>query len=199
LGLWKERSKLWQMIENGPITELMYLPPPPSAKRKYPSLKSLVSSQKEAKAEDIEIVKAECDCQRCQVEILIKKQRLSWKPQKVKMKFCCSYYFLKVSESTIFVGRLPYSTKEEDLVKNFAMYGKIVNVFLVKNCQTQKSRGYGFVEYASVSEAEDAIAESQQFGMKIQEKSVIVDSVKAGFDSNFFPRRLGGGVGKGRS
>lgn len=82
MKLWEERNKLWEMIHNGPITELRYLPPPPSVKRKYPDSRIEVSScLKRSEIKDIEMVDAKCNCNRCRVEIAIQKERLLWKPR----------------------------------------------------------------------------------------------------------------------
>ena len=80
--VWKERVKLWKAIHNGPITQLEFLPPPPLfLKRKYSPVYNCLN--KLENKEEVEIFKQECDCKRCQVEVLVKQQRLEWKPHKV--------------------------------------------------------------------------------------------------------------------
>jgi hypothetical protein len=56
---------------------------------------------------------------------------------------------------TIFVGRLSYETTEERLKKEFhGVFGEVVNVHIVKDSKTGKSRGYGFVEFSDDREAD---------------------------------------------
>jgi len=48
---------------------------------------------------------------------------------------------------TIFVGRLNFKTDEKRLIDSFEQYGKIRKVTIVKNIHTEKSKGYGFIEF----------------------------------------------------
>lgn len=98
----------------------------------------------------------------------------------------------------VFVGRLPYSCTEEEVKKVFEAFGNIVNIELVKNIVNKKSRGYGFVEYSNEKDAQDLLQYAKQSSIQVGERIVVVDSVKAGFDQDFYPRRLGGGVGPAR-
>ncbi len=56
---------------------------------------------------------------------------------------------------TIFVGRLSYDTTEERLKREFdGVFGDVVHVHIVRDIKTQKSRGYGFVEFSDDREAD---------------------------------------------
>ena len=57
----------------------------------------------------------------------------------------------------IFVGNLPFSATEEDLRGLFAEYGTIDSVAVIKDRETGRSRGFGFVELAADARAQDAI------------------------------------------
>ena len=59
--------------------------------------------------------------------------------------------------STIFVGRLDYSTTEERLGRVFEVFGQVQSVRVVRDTKTGKSRGYGFVEFRDERAAEEAI------------------------------------------
>lgn len=58
----------------------------------------------------------------------------------------------------LFVARLNFKTRSEDLEKAFAPYGKVVSAKIVKDRDTGRSKGYGFVEMSSDDEGNKAIA-----------------------------------------
>lgn len=55
----------------------------------------------------------------------------------------------------IYVGNLLYDVTEEELQKEFATFGQVTSVIIP---QDGRSKGFGFVEMPSKSEAEAAIA-----------------------------------------
>jgi RNA recognition motif-containing protein len=57
----------------------------------------------------------------------------------------------------IFVARLNFKTRQEDLEKAFAQFGQVASAKIVKDRDTGRSKGYGFVEMASDEEANKAI------------------------------------------
>jgi RNA recognition motif-containing protein len=57
----------------------------------------------------------------------------------------------------IYVGNLAYGTTDDDLRAAFAAYGAITSARVVFDKETGRSRGFGFVEMASQSEALAAI------------------------------------------
>ena len=50
----------------------------------------------------------------------------------------------------IFVGGLPYSTSDETLHSHFKYYGDIEEAVVIRDKQTGKSKGYGFVSWKFV-------------------------------------------------
>jgi RNA recognition motif-containing protein len=62
-------------------------------------------------------------------------------------------------QSRIFVGNLSYTATEEDLQKLFEQAGTVNNVTLVKDRDTGRSKGFGFVEMATPDEAQKAITQ----------------------------------------
>lgn len=58
----------------------------------------------------------------------------------------------------VFVGGLPYSASEEDVKAFFATAGNVVSVFLPIDKETGRKRGFGFVEYSTEAERDNAIA-----------------------------------------
>ena len=57
----------------------------------------------------------------------------------------------------IFVGNLAHEVDEQELIALFAEHGSVSNVRIVRDGANQMSRGFGFVEMPSNSEADQAI------------------------------------------
>ena len=57
----------------------------------------------------------------------------------------------------IYVGNLSYETTEEDLEKAFEIYGAVETVRIIKDNYSGRSKGFGFVEMPTKSEAQSAI------------------------------------------
>ncbi|MHB9146599.1 MAG: RNA recognition motif domain-containing protein [Symbiobacteriia bacterium] len=49
---------------------------------------------------------------------------------------------------TLYVGNLPWATTEADLTQLFAQYGTVHSARIVSDRETNRSRGFGFVEVA---------------------------------------------------
>jgi len=47
---------------------------------------------------------------------------------------------------TLYVGNIPWSTKEADLEQFFSQYGEVLECRIITERATGRSRGYGFVE-----------------------------------------------------
>lgn len=58
----------------------------------------------------------------------------------------------------IYVGNLSWGTREDDLREAFEAFGDVSSVSIITDRETGKSRGFGFVEMPSDSEARAAIA-----------------------------------------
>ena len=59
----------------------------------------------------------------------------------------------------IYVGNLNYSTTEEGLTNLFGTYGEVVSAVVIKDKFTGRSKGFGFVEMADETAAQNAITE----------------------------------------
>lgn len=46
----------------------------------------------------------------------------------------------------IYVGNLPYTTEESEITEMFEQYGEVYSVKLIKDFDTGKLKGFGFVE-----------------------------------------------------
>ncbi|MGE5673479.1 MAG: RNA recognition motif domain-containing protein [Mycobacterium leprae] len=47
---------------------------------------------------------------------------------------------------SIFVGNLPWATTDEDLSELFSQYGEVKRAKIVTDRETNRSRGFGFVD-----------------------------------------------------
>lgn len=59
--------------------------------------------------------------------------------------------------TTIFVGNLPWATDEEELKGLFEDCGEVVNARIVRQSWTQRSRGFGYVEFAQEASVDTAV------------------------------------------
>ena len=57
----------------------------------------------------------------------------------------------------IFVARLNFKTRKEDLEAAFAQYGTVSLCKIVRDKETGRSKGYGFIEMPNDDEANNAI------------------------------------------
>lgn len=57
----------------------------------------------------------------------------------------------------IFVAKLNFKTRREDLEKAFSQYGQVASAKIVMDRDTGRSKGFGFVEMPNDSEALQAI------------------------------------------
>ncbi|MGB5209448.1 MAG: RNA-binding protein [Gammaproteobacteria bacterium] len=57
----------------------------------------------------------------------------------------------------IYVGNLPYSTTDADLQAMFQEFGSVQSAKVIIDRETQRSKGFGFVEMASSDEGNKAI------------------------------------------
>ena len=68
-------------------------------------------------------------------------------------------------EKKLFVGNLPFSAGEGELEAAFAVHGSVVSVVVIRDRETGRSRGFGFVEMESEEMAEAAAGALDGFEM----------------------------------
>jgi len=73
------------------------------------------------------------------------------------------------NKANLYVGNLPWTTKEHDIQDLFATYGELKSVKLVTDRATGRFRGYAFVEFVSVDAAAKAIdaCNGKEFGFGV--------------------------------
>lgn len=77
-----------------------------------------------------------------------------------------------VSASKIFIGGLPYTLSDQQVMELLSAFGEIRAFNQVRDPTTQMSKGYAFCEYKNVVSSEQAVLGLN--GMKIGEKSLTV-------------------------
>jgi len=66
----------------------------------------------------------------------------------------------------IYVGNLSYSVTEEELTELFAEYGEVSTVNIINDKFSGQSKGFGFIEMAKQSDAEEAIKALNESSLK---------------------------------
>ena len=86
----------------------------------------------------------------------------------------------------IYVGNLSYETTEDELRDLFGEFGTIVEVSIIKDRETGRSKGFGFVEMEEDAGAEKAIKELD--GNSVNGRNVTVNQARPRNDRSK-PRR----------
>src|SRR5215213_8953455 len=91
----------------------------------------------------------------------------------------------------LYVGNLSFQTSSEDLQELFAQAGTVESASVIEDRETGRSRGFGFVEMASLEEAQAAIAQFN--GKEVNGRNLTVNEARPRTE-----RGGGGGGGGGR-
>lgn len=76
----------------------------------------------------------------------------------------------------IFVSNISFKVREPALSELFSAYGEVTSVRIIKDKETKRSKGYGFVEMANDDEANAAIAALN--GTSHFERAIVVAEAK---------------------
>jgi RNA recognition motif-containing protein len=90
-----------------------------------------------------------------------------------------------VTVTNIYVGNLSFRTGEEELEAAFSSFGTVDKVTILKDKETGRSRGFGFVEMSNKEEADRAIMSMN--GRELGGRALQVNEAR--------PRESGGGGG----
>lgn len=88
----------------------------------------------------------------------------------------------------LYVGNISFDVTGSDLEQLFASHGSVDSATVISDRETGRSKGFGFVEMSSDSEAEAAIAALD--GKEMQGRTIKVNEAR--------PRPTGGGGGRPR-
>lgn len=101
----------------------------------------------------------------------------------------------------LYVGNLSYDIKKGDLEQMFAEHGVVTSAQVITDRETQRSKGFGFVEMESEQAAQAAIAALN--GKSIEGRALTVNEARpqeprgAGGGGGFGGQRRGPGGGSG--
>eukprot|EP00062_Callorhinchus_milii_P013116 gi/632960868/ref/XP_007896441.1/ PREDICTED: cold-inducible RNA-binding protein B-like [Callorhinchus milii] len=98
-------------------------------------------------------------------------------------------------EGKLFVGGLSFSTDEQSLEEVFSEYGQISEVRVIKDRDTQQSRGFGFITFENPGDAKDALLAMN--GKSIDGRQIRVDQAEKKSSAGVGRGRGGGGYGYG--
>lgn len=99
----------------------------------------------------------------------------------------------------IYVGNLNYEVTEDELAAEFGVYGKVESVAIPSDKFSGRPKGFAFVEMASRSEAEAAIAGLN--GKTLKERTLTINEARPREDNRGFShanRKPGSGYGGNR-
>lgn len=93
----------------------------------------------------------------------------------------------------LFVGGLPFSTTDEELADTFGAHGTVASAVVIKDRDTGRSKGFGFVEFENDDEGK--AAEKALHNSELSGRTITVNEAKPKEDR---PRRdFGGNNGGG--
>ncbi len=93
----------------------------------------------------------------------------------------------------LYVGNLPYTVRDDDLQQAFGAFGQVNSAKVMMERDTGRSKGFGFVEMGSDSEAQSAIQGMN--GQSLGGRSLVVNEARP-MEARP-PRSGGGGFGGG--
>jgi len=78
-----------------------------------------------------------------------------------------------LNNKKLFVGSLPWSVDDAKLAELFAQAGNVVSAQVVKDRETGRSRGFGFVEMSTDEEAQNAVKNLN--GLDVEGRKIVVN------------------------
>lgn len=90
----------------------------------------------------------------------------------------------------LFVGGLPYSIDDAQLSEIFSKFGNVVSAKVIMDKFSGRSKGFGFVEFATDEEAQAAIAGLNE--TELEGRKIAVNIAKPMEERSTYPSRSGG-------
>tara|TARA_A100001015_G_scaffold287172_1_gene356652 strand:- start:36 stop:311 length:276 start_codon:yes stop_codon:yes gene_type:complete len=90
-----------------------------------------------------------------------------------------------MSNKKIYVGNISFDTSEDDLRSEFSEYGDIEEVKIIIDHQTNRSKGFGFITFATAEGMEASLAKN---GEEVQGRKLRVNQAEERKPRNDRPR-----------
>jgi RNA recognition motif-containing protein len=84
--------------------------------------------------------------------------------------------------SKLYVGNLSFDTTDQELEQSFSQHGEIVSSIVVRDRDTDRSRGFGFVEFSQEADAQKA--KEAMNGKELGGRALKVDEARAPREQN---------------
>ncbi len=78
-----------------------------------------------------------------------------------------------MNNKKLFIGSLPWAVDDAKLAEIFAQAGNVVSAQVVKDRETGRSRGFGFVEMSTDEEAQNAVKNLN--GAEVEGRKIVVN------------------------
>ncbi|MGB3094441.1 MAG: RNA-binding protein, partial [Microgenomates group bacterium] len=80
-----------------------------------------------------------------------------------------------MDNNKLFIGSLPWAVNNDSLRDLFAQYGEITDAVVIMDRDSGRSKGFGFVTFASQDSAEKAL---EMDGKEVEGRKIVVNKAK---------------------
>jgi len=87
---------------------------------------------------------------------------------------------LDENKKKVYVGNLPYTINSDQLATKFGEFGQVVDAIVITDKMSGRSKGFGFVEFATEEEAKKAIDELN--GKDLEGRNLVVNVARPAKD-----------------
>jgi RNA recognition motif-containing protein len=105
-------------------------------------------------------------------------------------------FYKRGIKMNIFIGNLSYNVTEDDLRQAFEAFGQVASATIIKDEQSGRSKGFGFVEMSVQAEAQSAIEVLN--GKALKGRTITVNEARPQSDNRRGRDRDRGGKGDRR-
>ena len=88
-----------------------------------------------------------------------------------------------MDKNKLFIGSLPWSVTSDQLRELFASYGEITDAVVISDRDTGRSKGIGFVTFATEESAQKAL---EMDGKEVEGRTIVVNVAKPRVDRGGF-------------
>lgn len=99
-----------------------------------------------------------------------------------------------MNNTKIYIGNLPYKLSEAQLGDYFNSFGEITDLVIIKDRDTGRSKGFGFITFGEQSSAQEALSMNEK---DIEGKKIVVSMAKPQEKRTGGGGRGGAGGGRG--